>query len=111
MQPAIRRRVPLAALALVAPLMLSTSSTESAAGEVGDHASGAANTCEAPATATIDRRVAPMARIRGEGAPADANFVVLNGRGYNYGAPDPADFDRVQLEALMAEIESQRKLR
>jgi hypothetical protein len=93
-----RGRIPLAALALVAPLMLSSSTTGSSAeGEVGT----APLTCEAP-PAGLDHRIGTgVARIAGSGVPADGDFVVLNGRGFNYGHAEPGELDRIQLEALV----------
>jgi hypothetical protein len=107
MQRAIRRRAPLAALALAAPLMLSSSSTESAVGEPADQA----GVCEVSPRGVVDpHMIREMARLRSaNAAPAAADLVVLNGRGFNYGAAEPAPLDRIQLEALMADVESQRR--
>jgi hypothetical protein len=101
MHRAIHRGVPLAALALAAPLLLSSSSEVSAGEPVSVMSPGPA--CQAPASA-------PLGRIRGaDVAPADQDLVVLNGRGYNYGANPPDALDRVQLEALMTRVETLRR--
>jgi hypothetical protein len=107
MQRAIRRRVPLAALALVAPLMLSSSTPAPASGQAGE-ASREPLACEGKPTRVSDA-VAGLARLRGSGPPADTDLVVLNGRGYNYGAADPEQLDRIQLEALMVRQEAGRR--
>jgi hypothetical protein len=111
MERANRRRVALAALALAAPLMLSSSTTESAAGEAREEASRAPLACEAPATAVFDRRIEGeiARRAAGGGQPADSDIVVLNGRGYNYGPAEPNSLDRIQLETLMTRVEIERR--
>jgi hypothetical protein len=111
MQRPNRRRVPLAVLALAAPLMLSSSTTGSGRGDEAS-ASGSAGVCEAADPGAMAQRIADeLARVkRPENMPpADKDLVVLNGRGYNYGAADPEPLDRIQLEALMAEIENTQR--
>jgi hypothetical protein len=101
MHRAIHRGVPLAALALAAPLLLSSSSEVSAGGPVPAMSPGPA--CQAPASAPRDRiRAADV-------APADEDLVVLNGRGYNYGANPLGELDRIQVEALMTRVETLRR--
>lgn len=105
MERSIRRRAPLVALALAAPLMLSSSATESTAGEAGTGSSPEPLSCEMPKAADLARHIQAGPQM----VPDDGSTVVLNGRGYNYGAAEEEPLDRMQIEGLMNQIEIERR--
>ncbi len=97
----MRRRAPVVALALAAPLILSSSSVGS---DPAPASSSEAAVCQAGPAApqrSVEEEVARLAAS--VGLPADQDVVMLNGRGYNYGPPQDQRLDRIGLEALKAE--------
>lgn len=95
----------LAVLALLSPLILSSSSTGSDPARPGDAV------CEAGPDAAAQRAQAKRARLaEHRGVPTGrTDVVLLNGRGYNYGAVQDSGLDAAQLEALKAAVRRSRR--
>ena len=107
MRRRMSRRAPVVALALTAPLILSS------AGHGSDPASAEAQGAEAAvcgvAPAAERRELEQLFdRLAAHDALGTPNVVVLNAQGYGYGRRADLQLERIQLEALQLEAELRR---
>ena len=108
MRRRLSRRAPVVALALTAPLILSSPG----------HGSDPAASAEAQGAEAAVCGVAPAAerreleqlfdRLAAHDALGTPNVVVLNAQGYGYGRRADLQLERIQLEALQLEAELRR---
>ena len=105
------RRAPAVALALTAPLILSSAGRGSDPA-VSDDAQGAeAAVCRAVPASNAPRDLEQQVdRLAASGQIAGSpNVVVLNTQGYNYATPADPQLERLRLEALQLEAELRRR--
>ena len=103
----LRRSAPVAALALLAPLFLTSSSVGSDPAPAA-FSQGAAAVCEAATAAPPRSARGEFARLAARGElRGNEDVVTLNVRGYNYGPP-AGQRDLIRLHALEAELRKSR---
>lgn len=109
MRRRLSRRAPVVALALTAPLILSSPGHGSDPAASAEAQGAEAAVCGAAPAAERRELAQLFDRLAAHGALAGTpNVVVLNAQGYSYGHRADLQLERVQLEALRLEAELRR---